>query len=99
MQIARRQCGIRRNVVAIFCFGFFSGPHTPAANVLADPDADTSRLCRPYATDQSLVAAEEMDIDANRAPAMRHPAQCGCHILLWLLLWASHTCRECTGRS
>ena len=49
-------------VVAVFPTGPFTGPHTPAANVLANPHADPAWLCEPYAMDQSLVPAEEMDL-------------------------------------
>ena len=42
----------------------FAGTHGPAATVLADPASDAARLCGPYASDQSMVAAEEVDLDA-----------------------------------
>ena len=44
--------------------GLVAGTHGPAATVLADPAADAARLCGPYASDQSMVAAEEVDLDA-----------------------------------
>jgi hypothetical protein len=50
-------------VVAVFASGVFAGPHKPAADVLADPDADTALLYEPYAVDQSLVAEEEVDLN------------------------------------
>ena len=38
----------------------------PAAAVLADPAADPARLCGPYASNQSLVAAKEVDLKMTR---------------------------------
>src|ERR1700674_3113661 len=65
-----------RNVVAKFPIGPLAGPGATAAAVLADPDADSAQLCEPHTSDQSLAAAEEVDLDARiAAPAMPHPTQ------------------------
>ena len=55
------------NVAAVFAVSHFSGARATAADVLADTDADTSRLCEPYPNDQSLVASEEVDLNARIA--------------------------------
>ena len=52
-----------RILVAVLPVGPFAGPDPFAADVLADPHADTAGLCEPYASDQSLVAREELDLD------------------------------------
>lgn len=61
-------------MVATFSVGSFAGPDLPAADVLADPHGDTTGICEPYAGDQSLVAAEELDLDILR-PKLRSFAQ------------------------
>jgi hypothetical protein len=55
------------NVVAIFPAGLFAGTRTLAGTVLADPAADVAQLRNPDANYQSLVAAEEVDLAADRS--------------------------------
>jgi hypothetical protein len=55
------------NVAAVFATRLFSRPYAPAAVVLADLDADAACLCEPYSSDQSLVAAKEVDLNSTLA--------------------------------
>jgi P-type Mg2+ transporter len=55
------------NVAAVFATRLFSRPYAPAAVVLADLDADAACLCEPYPSDQSLVAAKEVDLNSTLA--------------------------------
>jgi hypothetical protein len=52
-----------RTVVTVLSVGPFARPDSLATNVLADPHADTAGVCEPYASDQSLAATEELDLD------------------------------------
>ena len=50
------------HLAAVFAAGLRAGPHAAAAAVLADPVADAACAIWPYASDQGLAAAEEMDL-------------------------------------
>src|SRR5260370_13449217 len=50
------------DVAALFSSGLVAGLHRAAKDVLADPAADDAGLFGPHARDQSLAAAEEMDL-------------------------------------
>lgn len=54
-----------RDLAAIFPIGLIAGLHETTFDVLANSGADIARLHGPYANDQSVAAAEEMDLKAG----------------------------------
>ncbi len=62
--------GLRR-VASVFPAGSGAGALALAGAVLADPDGDTARLHGSHADDQSVAAAETLDLIAHRAFAQQ----------------------------
>src|SRR5258708_887277 len=81
-----------RYVAALFSCGLVAGLHRAAKDVLADPVADAAGLLGPHARDQSLAAAEEMDLILILIMKARRMLQ-GCNP------WRTHSCVPCRDSS